>query len=224
MIKYFFVDNETMNVDEKWKCRVLLISIWLLSMCNGLVYGWHQTLTFTQQLTYNITEQNSFLSSNMKFFMWYDSYAIYGAREKLILLKPVLHTSTVSSIEVFSYNWSIDPHTMDECLQEWNTKDKCYNDIVHVRILPNSSIMDVYSTYAHRPMVRSFDLHSLAFINEDVLTRDPHPPMDSERSYVMLTFNNSIVTAGYQGDYIPTIRGTQGKTLLYALRQSKMRR
>jgi hypothetical protein len=45
--------------------------------------------------------------------------------------------------------------------------------------------------------------------------------MDSERSYVMLTFNTSIVTAGYQGDYIPTIRGTQGKTLLYALRQSK---
>jgi hypothetical protein len=81
--------------------------------------------------------------------------------------------------------------------------------------------MDVYCTYAHRPMVRSFDLHSLSFINEDVLIRDPHPPMDSERSYVMLTFNTSIVTAGYQGDYIPTIRGTQGKTLLYALRQSK---
>jgi hypothetical protein len=150
--------------------------------------------------------------------MWYNSYAIYGARDKLILLKP---TSSVS-VEVFSYNWSIDPLTMEECLQEWNTKDKCYNDIVHVRILPNSSIMDVYCTYAHRPMVRSFDLYTMSFINENVLTRDPHPPMDSERSYVMLTFDNSIVTAGYQGDYIPTIRATQGKTLLYALRQSKI--
>jgi putative ubiquitin-RnfH superfamily antitoxin RatB of RatAB toxin-antitoxin module len=39
----------------------------------------------------------------------------------------------------------------------------------------------------------------------------------------MLTFNTSIVTAGYQGDYIQTIRATQGKTLLYALRQSKIR-
>ncbi len=100
-------------------------------------------------------------------------------------------------------------------------QEKCYNDVVHVRILPNSTIMDVYCTYAHRPMVRSFDLHSMSFINKTALTRDPHPPMDSERSYVMLTFNTSIVTAGYQGDYIPTIRGTQGKTLLYALRQSK---
>ncbi len=84
--------------------------------------------------------------------------------------------------------------------------------------------MDVYCTYAHRPMVRSFDLDAMSFINENVLTRDPHPPMDSERSYVMLTFDTSIVTAGYQGDYIPTIRGTQGKTLLYALRQSKTKR
>jgi hypothetical protein len=81
--------------------------------------------------------------------------------------------------------------------------------------------MDVYCTYAHRPMVRSFDLDSMSFINEHMLIRDPHPPIDSESSYVMLTFNTNIVTAGYQGDYIPTIRGTQGKTLLYALRQSK---
>lgn len=99
MIKHFSVDNEIMNVDERWKCRVLLISIWLLSIWNGSVYGWHQTLTFTHQLTYNISEQNSFLSSDMKFFMWYDSYAIYGAREKLILLKPILNTSAVCSTE-----------------------------------------------------------------------------------------------------------------------------
>lgn len=80
--------------------------------------------------------------------------------------------------------------------------------------------MDVYCTYAHRPMVRSFDLKTLTFVKENQFHRDPHPPMDSERSYVMLTFNTSIVTAGYQGDYIPTIRASHGKTLLYALRQS----
>jgi hypothetical protein len=34
--------------------------------------------------------------SGMRFFMWYNSYAIYGAREKLILLKPILQNSTVS--------------------------------------------------------------------------------------------------------------------------------
>ena len=73
-------------------------------------------------------------------------------------------------------------------------------------------------------MVRSFDLRSMLFLDEHVLTRDPHPPMDSESSYVMLTFNTNIVTAGYQGDYIPTIRATHGRTLLYALRQSKRRR
>ncbi|CAF1313367.1 unnamed protein product [Rotaria sordida] len=180
-------------------------------------YGWHQTLTFTQKVSYDTNSQMSLVSSEMKFFMWYDSYAIYGAREKLILLKPILNTS---SIEIFSYNWSIDAITMEECRQEWNTKEKCYNDVVHVRILPNSTIMDVYCTYAHRPMVRSFDLHTMSFIDENTLTRDPHPPMDSERSYVMLTFNRSLITAGYQGDYIPTIRTTQGKTLLYALRQN----
>ena len=72
-------------------------------------------------------------------------------------------------------------------------------------------------------MIRSFDLRALSFTKDDHPVRDPHPPMDSDRSYVMLTFNSSIVTAGYQGDYIPTIRATQGKTLLYALRQSRMR-
>jgi hypothetical protein len=81
--------------------------------------------------------------------------------------------------------------------------------------------MDVYCTYANRPMVRTFDLNLMTFINKNIFTRDPHPPMDSESSYVMLTFNTNIVTAGYQGDYIPTIRATQGKTLLYALRPSK---
>lgn len=32
----------------------------------------------------------------MKFFMWYHSYAIYGAREKLILLKPNQQNSAVN--------------------------------------------------------------------------------------------------------------------------------
>lgn len=100
-------------------------------------------------------------------------------------------------------------------------QEKCYNDIVHVRISPDQTTMDVYCTYAHRPMVRSFDLRSMSFVNGHTLTRDPHPPIDSESSYVMLTFNTNIITAGYQGDYIPTIRATQGKTLLYALRPSR---
>jgi hypothetical protein len=208
----------------------------MLIIFNIPCYCWHKTLTFTQQLLYdtNTNNSDSIISLDMKFFIWHNSYAIYGAREKLILLKPILNTSSIS---LFSYNWSIDPITMEECLQEWNTKvfflkksfqfkkffilkEKCYNDIVHVRFFPNSTIMDVYCTYAHRPMVRSFDLQLMSFINENSLTRDPHPPMDSDRSYVMLNFNTSIVTAGYQGDYIPTIRGTHGKTLLYALRQS----
>jgi hypothetical protein len=34
--------------------------------------------------------------SHMKFFLWYNSYAIYGARETLILLKPDLNNSNVS--------------------------------------------------------------------------------------------------------------------------------
>jgi hypothetical protein len=34
--------------------------------------------------------------SDMKFLMWYHSYAIYGARETLILLKPNLDNSSVS--------------------------------------------------------------------------------------------------------------------------------
>ncbi|CAF3505213.1 unnamed protein product [Rotaria sp. Silwood1] len=209
-----------MNLDDQRTNRVLVISslIFIVNIIFSIpCYGWHQTLTFNQKLLYDTNDQISLVSSDMKFFMWYDSYAIYGARDALILLKPILNTS---SIEVFSYNWSIDATTMEECRQEWDTKEKCYNDVVHVRILPNSTTMDVYCTYAHRPMVRSFDLHSMSFIDENTLIRDPHPPMDSERSYVMLTFNRSLVTAGYQGDYIPTIRATQGKTLLYALRQN----
>jgi len=34
----------------------------------------------------------------MKFFMWHNSYAIYGAREMLIFLKPNLLNSTVKSL------------------------------------------------------------------------------------------------------------------------------
>jgi hypothetical protein len=131
---------------------------------------------------------------------------------------------------------------MDECLQEWSSqverilticaidclsclnviffKEKCYNDIVHVRIRSDQVTMDVYCTYAHRPMVRSFNLRTMTFDDEHLLIRDSHPPMDSESSYVMLTIQNHIVTAGYQGDYIPTIRTTHGKALLYALRSS----
>ncbi|UJR15456.1 hypothetical protein I4U23_002400 [Adineta vaga] len=195
------------------QCTQLFFIIFLIHSS----YTWHQTLRFSHQLSYDSNPKNSSIPIHMKFFMWYESYAIYGARERLILLKPNLNTST---IEVYTYNWSIDSITMEECLQEWNIKEKCYNDIIHVRISSNSSIMDVYSTYAHRPMIRSFNFHSMSFINGSSLTRDPQPSIDSERSYVMLSFNTGLVTAGYEGDYIPTIRGSHGKTLLYALRQN----
>ncbi|CAF4370023.1 unnamed protein product [Rotaria sp. Silwood2] len=215
-----------MNLDGQRTVRVLVISLLILFLIITSIipcHGWHKTLTFIQQSSYELSNaldshnQNHKIVSNMKFFMWYNTYAIYGTRETLILLQP---DSNNSIIEIFSYNWPIDQVTMDECLQEWNTKDKCYNDVVHVRILPDNTTMNVYCTYAHRPMVRTFDLQSMSFISEHILTRDPHPPMDSESSYVMLNFNTNIITAGYQGDYIPTIRATQGKTLLYALRQN----
>ncbi|CAF1092182.1 unnamed protein product [Rotaria sordida] len=211
-----------MNFDDQRTVRILVISLLIFFLIITFIvpcHGWHKTLTFIQQSSYesNSYNQNHKIISNMKFFMWYNTYAIYGTREMLILLKP---DSNNSIIEIFSYNWPIDQITMDECLQEWNTKDKCYNDVVHVRILSDNTKMNVYCTYAHRPMVRTFDLQSMSFINEHILIRDPHPPMDSESSYVMLNFNTNIITAGYQGDYIPTIRATQGKTLLYALRQN----
>jgi len=68
---------------------------------NNPCHCWHKTLIFTQQLSYemntkNLDNQISIISSEMKFFMWYNSYAIYGARETLILLKPSLNTSSVS--------------------------------------------------------------------------------------------------------------------------------
>ncbi|CAF1480105.1 unnamed protein product [Adineta ricciae] len=202
-----------MNLRSQCTHLVLIIIIYINSC-----YTWHQTLKFPRQLSYEHTDKQNFsLSIDMKFFMWYDTYAIYSAREKLILLKPSLNAST---IEIYTYNWSIDSTTMEECLQEWNTKEKCYNDIVHVRILPNSTVMDVYSIYAHRPMIRSFNFRSMSFVNGTSLARDPYPSIDSERSYVMLSFNTNLITAGYEGDYIPTIRASQGRTLLYALRQN----
>lgn len=44
----------------------------------------------------------SIVSSEMKFFMWYNSYAIYGARDTLILLKPILNTSSVCLFDTFA--------------------------------------------------------------------------------------------------------------------------
>ncbi len=95
-----------MNLDQQWRSdRVLLISIFILIIFNIPSYCWQQTLTFTQQLSYNTSHQHRFLSSEMKFFMWFNSYAIYGAREKLILLKPVLNTSSVSSSSYFIHSY-----------------------------------------------------------------------------------------------------------------------
>ncbi len=90
-----------MNLDEQWRNRVLRISIFILIIFSIPCHCWHKTLTFTQQLSYDMNTKNSnnqisIISSEMKFFMWYNSYAIYGAREKLILLKPILNTSSVN--------------------------------------------------------------------------------------------------------------------------------
>ncbi len=83
-----------MNFDHQRTNRVLVIS--LLIICSIPCYAWHKTLTFSQQLSYDTNSDIPIVSSDMKFFMWYKSYAIYGARETLILLKPVLNTSSVS--------------------------------------------------------------------------------------------------------------------------------
>ncbi len=90
-----------MNLDQQWKNRVLRISIFILIIFSIPCYCWHKTLKFTQQLSYDMNTKNfnnqiPIISSEMKFFMWYNSYAIYGAREKLILLKPILNTSSVN--------------------------------------------------------------------------------------------------------------------------------
>ena len=84
----------------------------------------------------------------MKFFMWYQSFAIYGAREQLILLQANPTNSSVSlfsrfsfhfdlddciQVNLFSYHWPIDASTMDECLQEWNIKVK--DRIISVRFI-----------------------------------------------------------------------------------------
>jgi hypothetical protein len=91
-----------MNLDKQWRHRVRLISIWIFIICTSSCDCWQQTLTFTQQLSYNTSHQHRLLPSEMKFFMWYNSYAIYGAREKLILLKP---TSSVSGLNYFAYSY-----------------------------------------------------------------------------------------------------------------------
>ena len=83
--------------------------------CNRPCHGWHRTLTFARQLSYDDTREfvstrsprttrripehdNTFNASDMRFFRWYKTYAIYGAREKLILLQPNLDRASVSRL------------------------------------------------------------------------------------------------------------------------------
>lgn len=111
-----------MNFNDQRTVRVVVISllIFILIITHCVpCHGWHRTLTFIQQSTYESNSQNQKIISNMKFFMWHnDTYAIYGARETLILLR----FDSNNAIESYSYHWPIDHITMDECLQEWNTK------------------------------------------------------------------------------------------------------
>ncbi|CAF4963496.1 unnamed protein product, partial [Rotaria magnacalcarata] len=113
-----------MNFDGQRTIRILVISLLTFFLIITFIvpcHGWHKTLTFVQQSSYELSpnSENYQIISNMKFFMWYNTYAIYGTRDILILLKPDSYNST---IEIYSYYWPIDQMTMDECLQEWNTK------------------------------------------------------------------------------------------------------
>ncbi len=91
----FDIGNGIFLVWSMNRNQVLLISVLIFNIS---CHCWHQTLTFDRQLSYDMNTEtsNPIISSEMKFFMWYNSYAIYGAREKLILLRPVFNTSSVS--------------------------------------------------------------------------------------------------------------------------------
>jgi hypothetical protein len=99
---------------------IRLLAIAFCFFIHAPCHAWHQTLTFQQRLSYENGEippcyffafrtntsldldvENVALLSEMRFFTWYEEYAIYGAREKLILLKPNLTTSSVNEGFVF---------------------------------------------------------------------------------------------------------------------------
>ncbi|CAF1447612.1 unnamed protein product, partial [Didymodactylos carnosus] len=162
---------------------------WLISVCiviylRTTAHAWHRPLTFAQQWYFE-TDVDSYIEDvssisnqkieNMRFLTSYDSYAVYGARGELILLKPHLSNETR---EYSTYSWPVEQTVMNDCVQEWNT---------------------------------------IKFTNKQ--HRDPDTPMDSDVSYSMVNVDNNLVTAGYHGDFIPTIR-SNGKTLLYTIRQN----
>lgn len=107
-----------MNLDGQRTTRVLVISLLVLILSTSC-HSWHRTLTFIEQLSYELSpikkislcvcldisllllasdQSNQLIITDMKFFMWFNSYAIYGAREMLILLRPDPNNSTVDFI------------------------------------------------------------------------------------------------------------------------------
>ena len=105
----------------------IFISFFFLIIALPFRYAWHQTLTFEQQFISQHRSYSMFSfcvsltrmkikirlcfifqgdqSTNddlkeMKFFLWHRSWAIFGARQRLIFLRPNLTTSSVrNSIE-----------------------------------------------------------------------------------------------------------------------------
>ena len=128
-----------MNLDAQRIDRILVISrliFILIIIFTSSCHGWHKTLTFVQQSSYesskinmnkffflsnfsllivDIDDRNQMIISDMKFFQWYHSYAIYGARETLILLKPILNNSSVSDNFYFVSNWSFFTSRLKFC-------------------------------------------------------------------------------------------------------------
>jgi len=52
-----------MNFDSQWIDRVLVISL-VLIISNSICHGWHQTLTFRQRLSYELSKLINAINDN----------------------------------------------------------------------------------------------------------------------------------------------------------------
>lgn len=92
-----------MKVDENMMHPILIRFIFYLFINQSCIvrvcYAWHQTLPYLRRSLHETTANSTASISSMKFFLWYQSYAIYGAREKLILIRAKSNNSTVKRCE-----------------------------------------------------------------------------------------------------------------------------
>ena len=125
-----------MNLDDQRTHRVLLISVLIVIFTNPSL-SWHRTLTYSQRSSYEVSNQspsNEFV--HLKFLMWYRSFAIFGARERLILLRPHRNSSSVSlssfsathSDDIFLSRWNFSP-TIGRSIR-WPWRNVCRNGIL----------------------------------------------------------------------------------------------